>query len=221
MDRSRHLLVIPCWNEAATIAKVVARARSMGEVLVIDDRSTDGSAAAAAKAGAEVLTSETKGYDGAVTTGLREAARRGAHAITLDADGEHDPEAAATFLQALGAGADAVCGVRGFRNRWVERALEAPARKSLGVSDPFCGMKGYSAGLLGIFVKSGLPLHVNLTPLALAKALGRPVAEAAVGGAPRADASRFSGRLRGELTLLAAYRAALRAARTFAREAVP
>ncbi len=53
---SEHLIVIPVFNEAATIGDIVERARLHGPVLVVDDGSTDRSAAVAAAAGAEVLS---------------------------------------------------------------------------------------------------------------------------------------------------------------------
>ncbi|HEX8251750.1 MAG TPA: glycosyltransferase [Thermoanaerobaculia bacterium] len=66
-------VIIPARNEALTIAAVVAAARSSraGRVLVIDDHSTDGTAAIAAAAGAEVVTSRGKGSKAlALATGV-------------------------------------------------------------------------------------------------------------------------------------------------------
>lgn len=90
-------MVIPAYDEAATIADVVARALAVagpGRVLVVDDGSADGTADLALAAGALVLRNPVNGGKG-------EGLRRGlAHAltlggpwvVTLDGDGQHRPE---------------------------------------------------------------------------------------------------------------------------------
>jgi len=57
---SDTLVLIPVFNEAATIGDIVERARLHGPVLVVDDGSTDATAARAAAAGAEVVTLEAR-----------------------------------------------------------------------------------------------------------------------------------------------------------------
>ena len=91
MDRSDLAVVIPCHNEAATIGEVVREARRHADVIVVDDRSTDGSGQAARAGGARVVDSASRGYDGALDTGLRQAWTDGYRfVVTMDADGEHD-----------------------------------------------------------------------------------------------------------------------------------
>jgi glycosyltransferase involved in cell wall biosynthesis len=89
-------VVIPAQNEAASIAGVVRRAKLYAEhVVVVDDASTDETASLARAAGAEVLPLVTP-LDAwcATQTGLRFARARGAClAVSLDADGQHPPEA--------------------------------------------------------------------------------------------------------------------------------
>lgn len=89
--------VIPAFQEAATIADVVARLRAAMPgmpVLVVDDGSTDGTAALAATAGAEVLDgAANQGKGAALRRGMRAALARGAGFVaTLDGDGQHRPE---------------------------------------------------------------------------------------------------------------------------------
>lgn len=89
--------VIPAYQEAATIAAVVARLRAAMPglvVLVVDDGSSDGTAAAAAEAGAEVLGGmANQGKGAALRRGMQAAlARRAAFVATLDGDGQHRPE---------------------------------------------------------------------------------------------------------------------------------
>ena len=214
MDRSRPLAVIPCHNEAATLGAVVAGAARFADVLVVDDRSTDDSAAVARAAGAEVIPSLSPGYDGALTTGLTAAAAADRSAvITLDADGEHDPALIPAFAEALAAGADLVCGRRLRKNRAAEHGLGLVARALFGVEDPLCGMKGYSGALVARWRDSGLPLRVNLAPMMLSRLQGRPFAQIPVTGEPRSDAPRFGRALRANLALVDAFLAARAEAR--------
>ena len=88
-------VVIPAYNEAATIADIVRRARDQTEkVIVVDDGSRDDTAARAEEAGAEVLRqAANQGKGASLWRGMRYAVERGAAAvIALDADGQHRPE---------------------------------------------------------------------------------------------------------------------------------
>jgi glycosyltransferase involved in cell wall biosynthesis len=88
------ITIVPAFNEAATIADVVGRALAHAPVLVVDDGSTDETAARAASAGAEVIRHARRmGKGQAIRTGMTAAAIRGAtKVITLDGDGQHDPD---------------------------------------------------------------------------------------------------------------------------------
>jgi glycosyltransferase involved in cell wall biosynthesis len=90
----RLLVVIPALNEAATIGAVVgdARAHLAGDVLVVDDGSSDSTAEIAREAGATVVSLPYNlGVGGAIRTGLRYAARHGySRVVQLDADGQHE-----------------------------------------------------------------------------------------------------------------------------------
>lgn len=95
------LAVIPCLNEAAAIGRVVHGVREfLPDVWVVDDGSTDATAAAARAAGATVFRHETtQGKGAALAAGLAEAGRQGfAWAIVLDGDGQHAPADIPRFL---------------------------------------------------------------------------------------------------------------------------
>jgi glycosyltransferase involved in cell wall biosynthesis len=106
-------IVIPAFNEAAGIAAVVRdlkAAASWREILVIDDGSTDQTAAAAESAGARVLRHPyNKGNGAAVKTGIRAAT--GDHVLIIDADGQHQPADAVRLIRRLGE-FDLVVGAR-------------------------------------------------------------------------------------------------------------
>jgi glycosyltransferase involved in cell wall biosynthesis len=113
--------LIPGYNEAPRIGAVVAAARMHLPVIVVDDGSTDGTAARAREAGATVVEQRpNQGKGAALRAGFRDALATGADAIlTLDADGQHDPAEIPRFLAAWSADAggppDLVIGQRNFR----------------------------------------------------------------------------------------------------------
>ncbi len=111
------LAVIPAHDEGARVADVVRGAAVHAPVLVVDDGSTDDTAARAEAAGATVLVQRpNQGKGAALRTGFRHAIGAGyAAALTLDADGQHDPAEIPAFLAARKAnGADLVIGRRDF-----------------------------------------------------------------------------------------------------------
>ena len=106
------LIVIPAKNEANTITTVLEDIRQhfSGDILVIDDASSDATAALAAEAGAVVLNLRISlGAWGAMQTGLRYAQQQGYQAvITMDADGQHDAAAIPELIAPLQQG---ICDV--------------------------------------------------------------------------------------------------------------
>jgi hypothetical protein len=104
------LIVIPVHNEVATVGEIVRGALRHGDVLVVDDASTDGAAAVATAAGADVLRLERRSGKGeALRRGLAEAVARGAdRVLTMDGDGQHDPAEIPTLLRAADRAPDAL-----------------------------------------------------------------------------------------------------------------
>lgn len=150
----RAVALIPAFNEAETIQDVVCGVRvSVGHVVVVDDGSTDATAALAVRAGAELVgRAGERGKGHAVRTGLAALAGRDfTHVLILDADMQHLPSEAPLFLDAAArTGADVVLGVRRFdreampasryhANRIGSRALSAFVGVTL--PDTQCGFR--------------------------------------------------------------------------------
>jgi glycosyltransferase involved in cell wall biosynthesis len=131
---SRLIALIPAYNEAARVADVVQAARAHLPVWVVDDGSTDDTAARAQDAGATVLRQTPNlGKGAALQTGFRRALAEGMEAVlTLDADGQHDPAEMPKFLEAYAAQrADLIIGARDFRQiPWVRRLANTLGRRS-------------------------------------------------------------------------------------------
>lgn len=97
------IAVIPGYQEGPRIAKVVETTRAFLPVVVVDDGSTDDTAAQAEAAGATVLVQQPNaGKGAALRRGFRHALDQGCEAVvTLDADGQHDPTEIPAFLAAF------------------------------------------------------------------------------------------------------------------------
>lgn len=145
MERSRIALIVPAYNEAETIYDVVKSTLTYGNPIVVDDGSSDATAALAEQAGASVvLHTKNSGYDAALNSGFAEASRLGYEVvITLDADGQHDPSLLVNFIEKIDDGADVVLGVRDRRPRVAEHIFAWLTQLKCGIRDPLCGMKAY------------------------------------------------------------------------------
>ena len=113
----RLSIVLPAKNESAAIGSTVAGIRQQYpdtaevEVLVVNDGSTDDTAAVAAAAGARVVHHPySKGNGAAIKTGARAA--QGEVLVFMDADGQHDPADIPRLLDQLSQGHDMVVGAR-------------------------------------------------------------------------------------------------------------
>jgi len=135
--------VIPCLNEAGRIGPVVEGARArLGRVLVVDDGSTDGTAAEARQAGAEVIRHERPlGKGRSLREGCAWSVGKGAGwAVCLDGDGQHLPTDIPVLVEAaLRTGADLVVG-----NRFAEAAAMPWLRRATNRA-----MSGILGGLAG------------------------------------------------------------------------
>jgi glycosyltransferase involved in cell wall biosynthesis len=107
MEPGRFAFVVPLHDHGRTVGDVVRRARTLGfPVFVVDDGSTDGGAEPlGAQGGVTVLRhAANRGKGAALRTGFLAAARVADWAITVDADGQHEPEQARELIDAIPAG---------------------------------------------------------------------------------------------------------------------
>ncbi|NJE11143.1 glycosyltransferase family 2 protein [Thermococcus sp. MAR1] len=111
----RTLILIPAYNEELTVGSVVALAKKYGDVLVVDDGSADRTSEIAQRAGAVVIRhSANRGKGAALKTGFEYALSRGYEiVVTLDADGQHNPDEIPLLMEPIIRGkADLVIGSR-------------------------------------------------------------------------------------------------------------
>jgi hypothetical protein len=152
-------VVIPCLNEEDAVGTVVdqawegiRRSGRAGEVIVVDNASTDRSAEVAAEHGAIVVREERPGYGSAYLAGLAYA--RGDFVVMGDADATYPLQELAPFVDRLAAGDDLVMGSRfegtihGEAMPWLNRHVGNPILTGLlnvlfgvRISDAHCGMR--------------------------------------------------------------------------------
>jgi hypothetical protein len=172
-------VVMPCLNEAETVATCVAKAARFiaengisGEVVVADNGSTDGSQRLAEQAGARVADVAEKGYGNALMGGI--LAARGKYVIMGDSDDSYDFSNLMPFVAELRNGADLVMGNR-FKGG-IEPGAMPPLHRYLG--NPVLSFAGrlffrspigdFHCGLRGFRRQSALDLNLQATGMEFA-----------------------------------------------------
>ncbi len=155
-------ILMPCLNEAETLAICIRKARAfldssgvVGEVMIADNGSTDGSQDIARREGAVVINVEQRGYGAALLGGIK--ASRAAYVIMGDADDSYDFGNLSPYVEKLRSGVDAVVGNR-FKGGiaagampFLHRYIGNPVLSFLGrlffrihIGDFHCGLRGFN-----------------------------------------------------------------------------
>lgn len=173
VDDVELTILMPCLNEAETLATCIVKARGFldrtgmsGEIVIADNGSTDGSQQIAEDLGARVVPVTQRGYGAAIAGGIEAA--RGRYIIMGDADDSYDFANLEAFVAALRAGADLVMGNR-FSGGiapgampWHHRYIGNPILSAVGrrffhtpIGDFHCGLRGFSrAAILGLNLRT-------------------------------------------------------------------
>jgi hypothetical protein len=203
-------VVIPCLNEAGSVGDCVRGAmRALdesglsGEVVVVDNGSSDGSAAIAAEAGARVIREPRRGYGSAYTAGFGEA--RGRFIVMADADMSYDLADIPRFVEQLQDGADLVMGSR-LNGRihdgampWLHRRIGNPLLTGVlnlffgtTISDAHCGMRAFRRDLLPRLDLQATGMELASEHLIRSAKLGLEVREIPIAYMPRIGRSKLS-----------------------------
>lgn len=175
LDALRRLIIIPAFNEAGNLPRVIPEIRSQApgfDLVVVDDGSSDDTSAVARGLGALVISLPVNlGYGGAVQTGFRFAVRHDYDlAVVVDADGQHDPANIVDLAQVVATGqADVAIGSR-FRGRadysipWAKRtgmkvfAWVVSTITGQPVTDPTSGFQALNREVLRFFAYDNYPV---------------------------------------------------------------
>ncbi len=169
MGETRPLAVLLAYEEEAAIGRTVEELRRElpeAALLVVDDGSSDRTAAAARAAGARVARHPFNlGVAAAEATGLRYALRHGHPAVVrMDGDGQHDPKSARELLAAVERGAELAVGSRflereGFQSSAARRAGNALLARIVSslcgqsVTDPTSGLRAFGGRAIPFFAE--------------------------------------------------------------------
>lgn len=205
-EAGRFAILIPLYNHAEGIGAVIERARGQGlPIWVVDDGSTDGVAARLERTAGITLIHHGRnlGKGAALLTGFAALAGKADWAVTLDADGQHDPADIPGLIRAIPAGQRPIVigrrvGMvgedvpwtsrfgRGFSNFWV-RCAGGPS-----LFDTQSGMRVYplpESARLGVRARR---FQFEVEVLVRARWAGIPVLEAPVGVSYRPGMKRIS-----------------------------
>jgi glycosyltransferase involved in cell wall biosynthesis len=185
-EEADTVVFVPAWNEESNLPAVLDELAAVipeADVLVIDDGSTDGTAAVAAAHGATVVSfGENRGLRAGIAAGYREAAGRGyAFCGRVDADGQHPAVELARLLDLVRSDAcDVAVGWRFAEGEGYDDARYSPSAS-----------RRFGIGLLqkAMHLRLGRPFHDPTSGMAAVNARAMPVmAEPYVSGAPEVEA---------------------------------
>lgn len=148
----RSIVVIPSYNDLAPLREVVEAAASVADVFIVDDGSTDGTAAWLKSSKFPHLSHKKNlGYDSALISGLTWAISNNYElAVTFDADGQHKISDLKLVIETLQSGSRLVVPYRERFARFSEVLYAFFTSSLLGIKDPMTGLKGYDLRLVSV-----------------------------------------------------------------------
>ncbi|MCR5304708.1 MAG: glycosyltransferase family 2 protein [Lachnospiraceae bacterium] len=167
MNENRYLVIIPAFNEAENIGRIVNEVRNTApgfDILVVNDCSEDNTREELLKCGCNCIDlSNNLGIGGAMQTGYKWADDHGYDvAVQIDGDGQHDPSYLEEMVKIIGGGTDMVIGSRyidrrGYQSTAPRRAGIRYFSRLIGmltgqtVTDPTSGMRAVGKELIRVF----------------------------------------------------------------------
>ncbi len=204
-------VVIPAYNEGHAIGGLVEAIRGIAgqqaEIIVVDDGSTDATADQAAAAGAVIVRlGSNQGKGAALRRGFEESA--GTWVVTIDADGQDDPDDLPALLEAARNGADLVIGSRfvGTLHDGAISPLNALATRAFNtlinvlfgasITDSQAGFRCFSSELLAKLGSVATEYEIETEMLLLSLRAGATVVEVPVNRYPRSGGDTSFSRIR-------------------------
>lgn len=223
---TRALTALPVFNEVRYVNSVLDQVRTYSEhVLVVDDGSSDGTAELLAARDDILLVTHpvNRGYGAALRTAFQTAiSRRFDVLVTIDCDGQHEPQRIPEFVTAC-QDVDIVSGSRYLElfpgdslppaeRRWINQQITETLNQQLGLqlTDAFCGFKAYRVEALRRLrlTEDGYAMPLELWVQAVTK--GLTIRELAVPLIYLDENRSFGGNLDNARTRLEYYRSVLR-----------
>lgn len=210
MEKRFVSVVLPCLNEELTLPTCIQKTKDIfkkegikGEIIVVDNGSTDGSVEIARKLRVKVLVQNVRGYGAAYILGFNEA--KGNIIVMADSDGTYNLSEIPLLLSAIETGADFVIGSR-FKGR-IEQDAMKPLHRFIGnplltfifnllfrtsLSDTHSGFRAFKRSFLEKAEFRQLGMQFALEMLLNAKKQGLRITEAPIAYFKRRSPSKMN-----------------------------
>ena len=204
IDKTKIIAAIPAYNEEKYIGTVVLKTRQyVGEVIVVDDGSTDQTGNVARLAGAIVIQHErNKGYGASVQALLAEVKKRNPNILVLlDADSQHNPDEIPSLIRAILDGYDLIIGSR------VQQSSNIPRYRRIGqrvlsyfcrilsgekVADSECGLRAFSSKAIAELKLAQNGMAISAEMIAAAAERGLKIKEVPISAIYTKDGSTLN-----------------------------